>query len=128
MSLFAIRVAGAAMLLFKTREGNAYLHTGDFRYDPSMVKHPALSGTSIHTLFLDTTYGNPGFTFRSQAEAIRTAVECVGEVSYFCGGVVLSVLVESSRLLNERWSWCALSTARWSKTAVPMAKDRRLSL
>ncbi|PHJ22494.1 dna repair metallo-beta-lactamase [Cystoisospora suis] len=103
---------GAAMLLFKTREGNVYLHTGDFRYDPSMVKQPALSGISIHTLFLDTTYGNPGCVFRSQTEAINTAVDYVGEVVKDCsvrGQVPPLVLVGSYTIGKER---IALALAR----------------
>jgi DNA cross-link repair 1A protein len=42
------------------------LHTGDLRWHPRMANHPALRGTRIDILFLDTTYCLPKFTFPTQ--------------------------------------------------------------
>ncbi|CAI5946551.1 unnamed protein product [Closterium sp. NIES-64] len=50
---------GAVMILFEPPNGQAVLHTGDFRWHPSMAALPCLAATSIHTLILDTTYCHP---------------------------------------------------------------------
>ena len=33
---------GAVLFLFRLRDGKAFLHTGDFRADEEMLRHPAL--------------------------------------------------------------------------------------
>ncbi|XP_028647274.2 DNA cross-link repair 1A protein [Erpetoichthys calabaricus] len=64
---------GAAMLFFHLPNGTTVLHTGDFRADPSMEKDPVLMNTKVQTLYLDTTYCSPEYTFPTQQEAINFA-------------------------------------------------------
>ncbi|OXB82347.1 UNVERIFIED_CONTAM: hypothetical protein H355_009272 [Colinus virginianus] len=71
---------GAAMILFYLPSGTAILHTGDFRADPSMERYPALIGQKIHTLYLDTTYCSPEYTFPPQQEVIQFAVNTAFEM------------------------------------------------
>ncbi|XP_036242048.1 DNA cross-link repair 1A protein [Molothrus ater] len=70
---------GAAMILFYLPSGAVILHTGDFRADPSMERYPALMGQKIHTLYLDTTYCSPEYTFPAQQEVIQFAVNIAFE-------------------------------------------------
>lgn len=70
---------GATMILFCLPSGTVILHTGDFRADPSMERYPALSGQQVHTLYLDTTYCSPEYTFPSQQEVIQFAVNTAFE-------------------------------------------------
>ncbi|XP_028939388.1 DNA cross-link repair 1A protein [Antrostomus carolinensis] len=70
---------GATMILFCLPSGTVILHTGDFRADPSMERYPALSGRQVHTLYLDTTYCSPEYTFPSQQEVIQFAVNTAFE-------------------------------------------------
>ncbi|XP_061087421.1 DNA cross-link repair 1A protein [Conger conger] len=65
---------GAAMLLFLLPDGQTVLHTGDFRADPSMESYPELLACRVQTLYLDTTYCSPEYTFPTQQEAITLAV------------------------------------------------------
>ncbi|MBN3277848.1 DCR1A protein, partial [Polyodon spathula] len=64
---------GAAMLLLHLPNGKTVLHTGDFRADPSMERYPELVGQKVQTLYLDTTYCSPEYTFPTQQEAITFA-------------------------------------------------------
>ncbi|NXH95875.1 DCR1A protein, partial [Pachycephala philippinensis] len=70
---------GATMILFYLPSGTVILHTGDFRADPSMERYPALMGLQVHTLYLDTTYCSPEYTFPSQQEVIQFAVNIAFE-------------------------------------------------
>ncbi|NXR85189.1 DCR1A protein, partial [Hypocryptadius cinnamomeus] len=70
---------GAAMILFYLPSGAVILHTGDFRADPSMERYPALMGQQVHTLYLDTTYCSPEYTFPAQQEVIQFAVNLAFE-------------------------------------------------
>ncbi|NXB92720.1 DCR1A protein, partial [Vidua chalybeata] len=70
---------GAAMILFYLPSGAVILHTGDFRADPSMERYPALMGQQVHTLYLDTTYCSPEYTFPAQQEVIQFAVNIAFE-------------------------------------------------
>ncbi|XP_077406767.1 DNA cross-link repair 1A protein [Vanacampus margaritifer] len=70
---------GAAMLLFFLPNGQTVLHTGDFRADPSMEDYPELLGRKVHTLYLDTTYCGPEYTFPRQQEVINFAASTAFE-------------------------------------------------
>ncbi|XP_029540311.2 DNA cross-link repair 1A protein isoform X1 [Oncorhynchus nerka] len=72
---------GAAMLLLFLPDGQTVLHTGDFRADPSMEAYHELLSCRVQTLYLDTTYCSPEYTFPTQQEVINlaanTAFTCV---------------------------------------------------
>ncbi|XP_009666937.2 DNA cross-link repair 1A protein isoform X2 [Struthio camelus] len=72
-------VNGIKVLLLDANHGNVILHTGDFRADPSMERYPPLIGRKVHTLYLDTTYCSPEYTFPSQQEVIQFAVNTAFE-------------------------------------------------
>ncbi|XP_066549378.1 DNA cross-link repair 1A protein [Amia ocellicauda] len=70
---------GAAMLLFHLPNSRTVLHTGDFRADPSMERYPELLGQKVQTLYLDTTYCSPEYTFPTQQETISFAANIAFE-------------------------------------------------
>ncbi|MBV97466.1 DNA cross-link repair 1A protein, partial [Eschrichtius robustus] len=69
---------GAVMILFYLPNGYVILHTGDFRADPTMERS-LLAGQKVHTLYLDTTYCSPEYSFPSQQEVIQFAVNTAFE-------------------------------------------------
>ncbi|XP_045882391.1 DNA cross-link repair 1A protein [Meles meles] len=69
---------GAVMILFHLPNGHVLLHTGDFRADPTMERS-RLAGQKIHTLYLDTTYCSPEYSFPSQQEVIQFAINTAFE-------------------------------------------------
>ncbi|KAM5272203.1 DNA cross-link repair 1A protein [Ctenodactylus gundi] len=69
---------GAVMILFHLPNGMVVLHTGDFRADPSMERS-LLAGQEVHTLYLDTTYCSPEYTFPTQQEVIQFAINTAFE-------------------------------------------------
>ncbi|XP_072311843.1 DNA cross-link repair 1A protein [Eucyclogobius newberryi] len=71
---------GAAMLLFFLPDGQTVLHTGDFRADSSMEVYPELLSCRVQTLYLDTTYCSPEYTFPKQEEVINYAVHTASEL------------------------------------------------
>uniref|UniRef100_A0A8C3APC1 DNA cross-link repair 1A protein n=1 Tax=Cyclopterus lumpus TaxID=8103 RepID=A0A8C3APC1_CYCLU len=71
---------GSAMLLFFLPDGQTVLHTGDFRADPSMETYPELLGCRVQTLYLDTTYCSPEYTFPRQQEVINFAANTAFEL------------------------------------------------
>ncbi|XP_039990254.1 DNA cross-link repair 1A protein [Xiphias gladius] len=71
---------GAAMLLFFLPDGQTVLHTGDFRADPSMETYTELLSCRVQTLYLDTTYCSPEYTFPIQQETISFAASTAFEL------------------------------------------------
>ncbi|EPY82176.1 hypothetical protein CB1_000678029 [Camelus ferus] len=69
---------GAVMVLFRLPNGHVILHTGDFRADPTMERS-LLADHRVHTLYLDTTYCSPEYTFPSQQEVIQFAINTAFE-------------------------------------------------
>lgn len=69
---------GAVMILFYLPNGNVMLHTGDFRADPSMERS-LLASQRVHTLYLDTTYCSPEYSFPSQQEVIQFVINTAFE-------------------------------------------------
>ncbi|XP_075390385.1 DNA cross-link repair 1A protein [Tenrec ecaudatus] len=69
---------GAVMVLFYLPNGTVTLHTGDFRADPTMERS-LLAGLRVHTLYLDTTYCSPEYSFPSQQEVIQFAINTAFE-------------------------------------------------
>ncbi|XP_024611864.1 DNA cross-link repair 1A protein isoform X2 [Neophocaena asiaeorientalis asiaeorientalis] len=69
---------GAVMILFYLPNGYVILHTGDFRADPTMERS-LLAGQKVHTLYLDTTYCSPEYSFPSQQEVIQFAINTAFE-------------------------------------------------
>lgn len=66
---------GSVLLLFKLRNGQVVLHTGDFRADPFMEQFPQLQSIQVNQLFLDTTYCDPTYDFPSQKDVVQFAVD-----------------------------------------------------
>ena len=65
---------GSVIILFSTPDGKHHLHTGDFRGHPKMECYEALLGLDVlDTLYLDTTYINPIYTFPPQEEVVSHA-------------------------------------------------------
>jgi DNA cross-link repair 1B protein len=78
--LDACHCPGAVMFLFRGKMGTV-LHTGDFRFHPSMLENPLLCPLNrrnaeqrgitvdIDYLHLDNTFANPEYDFPTREEA-----------------------------------------------------------
>ncbi|KAF1774056.1 DNA repair metallo-beta-lactamase [Phytophthora cactorum] len=84
---------GSAIILFRLKDGKTYLHTGDFRFNRTMLDYHALQPhipTGDETIdhngkivglkrldgvYLDTTYCDPKYTFPTQQVAVDHALE-----------------------------------------------------
>ncbi|XP_030077051.1 5' exonuclease Apollo isoform X2 [Microcaecilia unicolor] len=68
---------GSVMFLFEGFFGTI-LYTGDFRYTPDMLKHPALNNRkTIDVLYLDNTNCSPDRALPSRQEATRQIVDLI---------------------------------------------------
>jgi DNA cross-link repair 1A protein len=83
---------GAVMLLFELPGGRAILHTGDFRWQDWMKDLPPLARANVDTIYLDTTYCLPRWSFPPQDVAItemarvaRAALIEEPETVFVCG-------------------------------------------
>jgi len=64
------------MFLMVLPNSKRILHVGDFRAHPSMLEYQfASSGEHIDTLYLDTTYCDPAYTFPPQDDVIKFVVK-----------------------------------------------------
>ncbi|EFC49099.1 predicted protein, partial [Naegleria gruberi] len=65
---------GSSLVLFQvSKTGKAFLHTGDMRFDRSKIDGISLKGVpkkQLESIFIDTTYCDPFYTFPKQVEAI----------------------------------------------------------
>lgn len=77
---------GAACFIFNTdHSSETVLHTGDFRFNPSMLSQcPTLSelaarsdNSRLLTIYLDTTYCDPTYSFPPQEETLDAVVASV---------------------------------------------------
>ncbi|ETW01867.1 hypothetical protein, variant 3 [Aphanomyces invadans] len=129
---------GAALILFQLRGGKAYLHTGDFRFDPSMLSNrflvryahqePALDG-----VYLDTTYCEPQYCHPTQDVAIGEVKRLVdlhdgGRVLFLFGSYSIGkerLFMEIARHLQrkvfvERSKHLLLSCFDWPDSDMEM--------
>ncbi|KAK9470857.1 beta-lactamase-like protein [Dipodascopsis tothii] len=65
---------GSVLFLFESVR-TTILHTGDFRACPTQVASAPLRGRRIDTLYLDTTYLNPRYTFPYQSDVVGSCAE-----------------------------------------------------
>eukprot|EP01112_Ceratiomyxa_fruticulosa_P008721 TRINITY_DN225_c0_g1_i4.p1 TRINITY_DN225_c0_g1~~TRINITY_DN225_c0_g1_i4.p1 ORF type:complete len:636 (-),score=135.64 TRINITY_DN225_c0_g1_i4:153-2060(-) len=78
MFLDANHCPGSVLILFRNVDnGKNILHTGDFRYHPKMKMYEGLLGVRIDTLYLDTTFCDPKYTFPPQKDVIQSIVDIV---------------------------------------------------
>ncbi|KAH9626137.1 hypothetical protein KSS87_006815 [Heliosperma pusillum] len=72
---------GAALIHFHLRDGQHFLHTGDFRACRHMQTYPLLVDKQVDILYLDTTYCNPKYRFPSKEEVasfvVKTTKACL---------------------------------------------------
>ncbi|XP_028391269.1 DNA cross-link repair 1A protein-like [Dendronephthya gigantea] len=79
---------GAVMFIFRLPNGVTHLHTGDFRASTAMQEISTLKQASIHTLYLDTTYCDPHYSFPPQSETIE-----------FCASVAAKAIKRNAKTL-----------------------------
>lgn len=62
---------GAAMIYFTSLAIGKVLHTGDFRFCETMLEHPLIKGQYFNSIYLDTTYFDPNYSFPPQQDVIN---------------------------------------------------------
>lgn len=136
---------GAVIFLFRTPGGKNYLHTGDFRFEPGMLRH--FREVRIDALYLDTTFCNAGFTFPPQAEATQYIAQKIQRVIATQGAqrnlfLVGSYTIGKERILEEvvrqmpsekvfvteqkleLWRLCGLSDALMQRVTTRPSESR----
>jgi hypothetical protein len=136
---------GAVLFLFKTPDNKHFLHTGDFRYEPGMLRH--FKQIKIDALYLDTTFLNAGFTFPPQREAIEYIANKVSKIVQTQGTqkhlfLVGSYSIGKERILEqivrvmpaekifvseqklEMWKLCGLSDALMARVTLQATESR----
>lgn len=115
---------GAAMILFQPPGARPVLHTGDFRYRPSMKDYPALNAVRGNcTLILDTTYCNPRYVFPSQEQACAEVLRAV-KAEMFNGKTLILV---GTYTIGKEMIFLELAKQLGEKVYVGVAKRRVLS-
>jgi DNA cross-link repair 1A protein len=62
---------GAVVIIFELRNGQKYLHCGDFRANTDLICHPLLIRNKFDAVFIDTTYCDPEYCLPEQNEVIN---------------------------------------------------------
>ncbi|RKP19744.1 ARM repeat-containing protein [Rozella allomycis CSF55] len=89
---------GAAMIIFELKDGSKYLHTGDCRLIPE-ITNSLKYNYLFKTVFLDTTYCDPNYSFPDQKVIIKETSNAIKE--YTSGKKVL-VVVGTYKIGKER--------------------------
>ncbi|XP_048194169.1 DNA cross-link repair 1A protein [Perognathus longimembris pacificus] len=113
---------GAVMILFCLPNGAVVLHTGDFRADPSMERS-LLAAHRVHTLYLDTTYCSPEYTFPSQQEVIQFAINTAFEAVTLNPRVLV---VCGTYCIGKEKVFLAIADVLGSKVGMSQEKYRTL--
>ncbi|XP_042545528.1 DNA cross-link repair 1A protein [Dipodomys spectabilis] len=113
---------GAVMILFCLPNGAVMLHTGDFRADPSMERS-LLAAHRVHTLYLDTTYCSPEYTFPSQQEVIQFAINTAFEAVTLNPRVLV---VCGTYCIGKEKVFLAIADVLGSKVGMSQEKYRTL--
>uniref|UniRef100_A0A8C6WQT3 DNA cross-link repair 1A protein n=1 Tax=Neogobius melanostomus TaxID=47308 RepID=A0A8C6WQT3_9GOBI len=111
---------GAAMLLLVLPDRQTVLHTGDFRADTSMETLPELLSCRVQTLYLDTTYCSPEYTFPQQQEVINYAANTAFELVTLKPRTL--VVCGSYSVGRRRSFWVTLADVLGSK--VCLSRDK----
>lgn len=115
---------GSVMVLFKLKNGQVILHTGDFRASDSMQEYTSLKGLHVNKLFLDTTYCDPDYCFPSQQSVIDFTVQLS---TTFINSNPRGVVVVGSYTIGKEKIFLAISEALDCKICVSSEKKRVLS-
>ncbi|KAL2652826.1 hypothetical protein R1flu_020954 [Riccia fluitans] len=73
---------GSVMIIFEPPNGEAILHTGDFRFCSAMADNSSLLSTRVHTLILDTTYCDRQYDFPKQESVIQFVIDAIQAESF----------------------------------------------
>lgn len=114
---------GSVMLLFKLCNGQVFLHTGDFRADPSMEEWRDLQSVCISRLFLDTTYCDPTYDFPAQRDVVKFAVD---KTTDFVSGHSNVLVVVGTYSIGKERIFLAIAEALNCKIFV--TSDKKLLL
>ena len=70
-------------IFFHTEDRKIYVHTGDFRANETLAKQIKLFAAKlflpVESIFLDTTYCNPKYSFPPQKDAIQKCFELISD-------------------------------------------------
>ncbi|KFD46926.1 hypothetical protein M513_12216 [Trichuris suis] len=77
MAIDANHCPGALMFIFKTKNGENILHTGDFRAEDIILQNSVWEQVQIDVILLDTTYCDPEYVFPKQHVVISQALDFI---------------------------------------------------
>jgi Cft2 family RNA processing exonuclease len=108
VALDANHCPGSAMFLFSVPTDvdtiKHILHTGDFRFHQRMAETAVLRAVKVHTLFLDTTYAAPRWSFPAQETAIDMMANTMRKLRKECSGAA-SPHTSCNSSTACVWSW-----------------------